>query len=178
MKKIFLFTMLLQSSLVLLAQNGGQGSESSSTRLEYIGVTPSGNHMVRITNKQDCPVSFTVKDGSNVTNLSIPGLSSDTVFLPQNVCLVKVKPTTRCTQGGDLGQVELNVCNVLPLKFETLSAKRISRNEVQIRFKIVDLDDHKLYIQTSKDGVNFRRVGVEVPKTAKVGDIYIVNIKL
>jgi hypothetical protein len=158
------------------AQNGGQLNENNSLKIEYIGITSSGNPIIKATNKQDCTSEIRVLHGQNVRFKMIEAHTSDTFVLPINVCNVTAKATTNYGF-VDYGQVETNVCNVLPLRFEQLRVQKTGVNTAQISFKIVELSDHKLYIQLSKDGMNYKRIGIEVPSSAKVGDTYIVNIK-
>lgn len=173
--KILLFCLGLSSAV--LAQNGGQASENPSLKIEFAGVTPSGNPIIKATNKQDCLAQIRMLQGQDVRFKGIPAMSSDTFVLPLSSCHVTAKTTTNCGV-ADFGQVELNICSILPLRFEGLTTRYMGNGVIEVRFKIVDLEDRKLFIQLSKDGIHYRRVGIEVPASAKVGESYIVNIKL
>lgn len=169
--------MALMMGLNSFSQNGGLLNENNSLKIEYVGITPSGNPIIKATNKQPCTSNIRVLHGPDVRFKMIEVLASDTFVLPIGTCNVTAKNTTNCGV-TDLGQVETNICTVLPLKFEGMSVRKINSSTVQVIFRIVELADHKLYVQLSKDGVHFQRVGIEVPASAKVGDTYIVNIKL
>jgi hypothetical protein len=174
MKKMFIILSLLGAKA--FAQNGGQLNENNSLKIEYVGITPAGNPIIKATNKQSCISEIRVLHGQNVRFKMIEAQTSDTFVLPPATCHVTAKATTNCGT-TDYGQVETNVCNVLPLRFEQMRVTRTGPNTAQVSFKIVDLSDYKLYIQVSKDGANYKRIGIEVPTSAKVGDTYIVNIK-
>lgn len=168
--------MFLLVGMGATAQNGGQANENNSLKIEYTGITATGNPIIKATNKQSCPSEIRVLHGQNVRFKTIEAQASDTFVLPINICNVTAKATTNCGF-VDYGQVETNVCSIVPLRFEQLRVQRTGPNTAQVSFKIVELSDYKLYIQVSKDGVNYKRIGIEVPTSAKVGDTYIVNIK-
>jgi len=177
MKHLLTTALVLTMGLSVSAQNGGQANENNSLKIEFVGQTSAGSFVIKATNKQPCDAEIRVLQGPDVRFKTIGALASDTFVLPISACDVTAKTTTNCGV-ADFGQVELSVCNILPLRFDRMSVQKIDPNTVRVSFRILELADHKLYIQLSKDGIHFQRVGVEVPASAKVGDTYIVNVKL
>ena len=175
MKKL-ITSLFLLIGIGAVAQNGGQTNENNSIKIEAFGITGDGSPIVLVTNKNTCASDCQVFRGQDARTKTIPPLASDTFVLPSSTCRVTAKNLTNCGS-TDYGQVETNICNILPLRFEQLRVQRTGVNTAQVSFKIVDLSDHKLYIQLSKDGINYKRIGIEVPSSAKIGDTYIVNIK-
>ncbi len=169
--------MLLCLPILGKAQNNGQSSESSSLRIELNGTTLDYRAIIKITNKQTCASDVKIEHNNTSITKNIPALESDTIQITLPECNIKVKPLTNCNVNADMGWVELDVCQALPIRFEWVKNKVIDKHTIQIQFKLEETDGTELYIQTSTDGVHFKRV-LLVTKDMKVNQIYTVIIKL
>lgn len=162
------------------AQNGGVSNESVSTKIEWLGVV-NGHYIVRITNKQNCevPVKVQWENSSQFRQKSIGPISSDTFWVNQmpTSCKLKAKPLSRCTSGGDLGWVEIDICQILPVKFTSITGQRVGPRSVKLIFTAEEDGNTDHYnIQYSLDGKTFKIVNVLFPDGVVGGKQYSVIV--
>jgi len=159
------------------SQNGGNSAENESLRAELGGTTIDYQAIIIVTNKQCCTSTVKFYHNGNTREKTISALCSDTFRITLPECSIKVKPRTNCG-GANMGWVELNVCQALPMRFEYIKTKQISKTEILVEFKPLEIDGKFFYIQFSKDGLNFQRVQVILPENIQVGKVYSTKIKI
>ena len=178
MKKRFLTLLSLLVVSLSQAQNGGITNENASLKLEYAGMA-NGMTVVKVTNKDTCQTNARVQWAQYYRTKDIPALSSDTFHLQTQVnCFIMASSISTCRNRYD-GQVEINYCQVLPIRFEYLIVRQVSERVVNVVFKVAEADGtDRFNIQVSKDGRNFKTVSIIIPDAIQVNKIYNVNVKL
>jgi len=164
--------------------NGGITNENSSTKIEWLNQV-GNQYVVRVTNKQSCPANMRVQWGGSAQfrQKLISSNSSDTFWINPNSnpqCFLGAKPVERCTSVADMGTVELNVCQVLPLKFTVFYVTRLDTYRVKVVFVVEDDTDIKEYrIKVSNDGRNFNTIRLLFPDGLTGSKQYsaIINFK-
>jgi hypothetical protein len=175
MKRVLLAFVCLPG--MAIAQNGGQSAESSSLRLERVGTTSDNKVIVKITNKQSCTADIKLKHNGQFRTKTVTALGWDTVQVTVPDFEIEAKPLTNCGNHMDMGWVELELCQALPVKFEWITATTLDKHTVRLQFKLEEVDGTELYVQLSTDGRLFKRVRIVTPDM-KVNQIYTVIIKL
>jgi len=162
--------------------NGGISSENSSTKFEWIGISPNNQYIVKVTNKQSCTAEMRVQWGGTSqfrTKIMGSGLS-DTFHItppPTPRCFLGAKPNTSCSRSSDMGTVEINVCNILPVKFSSITGQRVGPHSVKLVFVIEEISNVKQFnIQYSLDGKTFKTVNVISPDGVTIGKPYSVIV--
>ena len=160
------------------AQNGGITNENASLKLEYAGMA-NGMTVVKVTNKDTCQTNARVQWGQYFRTKHIAAQSSDTFHLQTQLsCFIMATSISTCRNRFD-GQVEINYCQVLPIRFEYLYVRQISDRVVNVQFKVAEVDGtDRFNIQVSKDGRNFKTISVILPDAIQTNKIYNVNVKL
>jgi hypothetical protein len=179
MKKT-LITLAMILPTLGFSQNGGITNESVSTKIEWLGIT-NGQYIVRVTNKQNCEVPIKIQwDNSPQSRQKDIGANlSDTFQINQmpTGCKLKAKPLSRCTSGGDMGWVEIDVCQILPVKFTNITGQRVGPRSVKLIFSAEEDGNTDHYnIQYSLDGKTFKTVNVLFPNGVVGGKQYSVIV--
>jgi hypothetical protein len=160
-------------------QNGGQSAESNSLKIELNGISPNYQAIIKVTNKQNCTAGVRFDHNSTTRTKTIASLSSDTFMINLPECGVKVKPLTNCGGGIDMGWVELNVCEALPVKFMNIQAKRIDAQTIQLYFESEEDNTIREYrVKLSFDGKTYQTVTVLFPNGIEGKKQYVVTIKI
>lgn len=183
MKKILSFFAALLFTISSFSQNGGQANQNSVLEIQYIAFA-NGNHIFRVYNKQNCPVSAIGKVGNNPdTSFIIPPLSWDTLYVPGTISSyvkVKAKSTNFCNNMPDMGWVETDTRQLifLPIKFKSINAVRIDKSTIRVVFESEE-DNTILYynITISFDGKTFKTYKVIFPNGIQGSKKYQVDIK-
>jgi hypothetical protein len=180
MKKTILLTLFGILSLTCFSQNGNGGfsQENSSLKIEHLGMI-NGSNIIQVTNKNTCKEEIRVRWGNYITKKTISENSSDTFLIPQQLhCFVTANVIAPCNSTYR-GQVEINYCRLLNLNFEYLKVKQISKEYVQVEFKLLETNNEKQFnIQFSNDGINFNTVHVENVKPFEINRVYNIKIKI
>ena len=164
--------------------NGGITNENASAKIEWIGMSPNGSYVVKVTNKQTCQASMRVQWNGNTQSNSkqIPATLSDTFWMPPNPAsggFLRAKPETVCSSSdGDIGAVELNVNQILPVKFSSIVGQRVGPNSIKLTFVSEEdaATDH-YNIQYSLDGKVYKTATVLFPNGIEGKKTYSVIIK-
>ncbi len=155
---VFLFTSVN-------AQNGGQHFENNSVKIEQVGLSLTGQAIVKTTNKQTCFADIKVSFGSNDTRTkNIVGLGSDTfhITIPQNR-KVQAKTETNCGS-ADFGQVELTLSSTsLPISSISISYKRVNSNTFILQLNLGTVDGTNNEVR-----VNIRPKGSSTTQQIKI----------
>jgi len=177
MKKNFLTFILFLFSFVSFAQNGGISAENNSLILEFVGFSGS-MVIVKTTNKNNCNANIRVQWGSLSKEKNIGPLGSDTFHLePQSQRFIRAHSNSNC--GGNSGTVEIDYLIILPITFEFITVKQVSKEVVNIKFKVSECDGtDRFNIQISKDGKNYKTVEVILSDEIVPNKIYNVNVKI
>ena len=178
MKQLITSCALTVLSTGLFAQNGGMSNENAAMKIEYVSQDSTAT-IVKVTNKDTCTSNMMVQWQQYYRTKNIAGLSSDTFHLnTQTTCFIRATSMSPC-RTTYLGQVELNYCQVLPIKFEYLRVKQIDRNTALVEFKDLSTDgEDRFNIQMSKDARSFKTVEVVLPDAIETNKIYKVIVKL
>ena len=180
--KTVLFLLLSLISLTTFGQNGGQSAENSSVKLKQLPGHVNNQIRVIVFNKQSCTAGIRVNTGSSITEYSVSGYDSVTIFVPLSTNKVQAKATTNCGF-ADFGQVELIINSALPVKFDYITVKKDLSDPfgktIMVTFKALSTDgEDRFNIQVSTDGINYRTVAVILPDPIVVNQVYNVKIKL
>ena len=163
--------------------NGGITNENASAKIEWVGIAPTGDYIARVYNKQNCTTDMTVQWGGTARfrEKSIPSGGSDTFWIntpPTPNCFLGAKPRTMCTNTADRGTVELNVCQIMPVKFSNVVGQRINSNSIRLTFTAEeDLNLKQYNIQYSLDGKTFNTVTILFPNGIEGKKTYSLIIK-
>lgn len=180
MRKKVLAYLLFLSPFCIKAQNGngGMSQENSTLKIEYQGMNNSYT-IVKVTNKDTCDKNVRVQWGSEWRTKMITAQSSDTFNLvQQQPCFIMATSISSCNS-ATFGSVEINYCQVLDVKFEYIKTRQISKNEIEVEFKVSNSDgESEFNIQISKDGRNFRTIHIMSPEPLVMNKIYKVKIKI
>jgi len=174
-----LLAILSVGSLYSQSGNGGQFAESSSLKVALDGTSSNYQAIIKVTNKQNCQVSVKFNHNSANRNKTIPALGSDTFRITLPECNVKVKPLTNCgCDNTDMGWVELNVCQALPVKFVSFTATRLTNDLTRIQLVVEeDASIHHYAVKISTDGINFKEVDLIFPNGIEGMKQYTFDIK-
>lgn len=182
MKRFLIGLLMLLPVLGFSQGNGGITNENTSTKIEWVGQN-SGKYIVRVTNKQNCAADMRVQWGGNgsfrVKNIAAN--SSDTFWVSPNSspnCFLGAKPETACSNSMEMGTVELNVCQALPVTFTSIVGQRVGPRSVKLIFTAEEDSQTKQYnIQYSLNGKTFETIKVLFPNGVVGGKQYstIVN---
>jgi len=170
-------------SIVGLSQNGGQNSENNVLRITYIG-WKDGEHRVNLENKLNCSVTATYNFDGVTAEVVLPALTTVTLTkaaLQASVLNAKAKRRSGalCLSTPDNGWVETFTVILTPIKFKSISAKRIDANTIKVTFESEEDYDLSYYtIKLSTDGVNYRNVGIIFPDGIISSKTYSINIKI
>jgi hypothetical protein len=178
MKKIFFTIVLFFISLTLFSQNGGQSSENPNLKIELENQLQNNIFVIKVTNKKNCPAEITLIY-NGVKRKTIQNLSSDTFHIQftQN-CIVKASSNPSCA-GPNYGNVELNLCSILPVKLKYLNILKINQNEFEIVFEIEEPTKLKiLNIQLSRGNNKFETVQLILGSDIKPNNVIRKRIKL
>jgi len=179
MKKT-LIGLVMMIPMLGLSQNNGISNENTSTKMEWIGIS-NGNYVIKVTNKQNCevPIKIQWENSTFFRQKDIGANSFDTFWINQmpTGCRLKAKPLDRCTSGGDLGWVELDICYILPVKFTSITGQRVGPRSVKLIFRAEEDSNIDHYnIQYSLDGKTFKTVNVLFPNGVVGGKQYSVIV--
>lgn len=178
MKKLLLAFILSLSLFSSRAQNGGQASENESIKLSLGSVTSDWKQIIIVTNKQNCTVDIKFQHNGETSIKRFPAFSSDTFQITLPDCSVKAKPLDNCG-GANMGWLEWNVCAALPIKFDYIKAKKITKNVYELEFKVSSSDNEDHFnVQLSKDGLNYKTITVVLPDRIETNKVYKVKINL
>lgn len=179
-----LLTALLCSllSIVGLSQNGGQNNENNVLKITYVGWV-NGEHKVNLQNKLNCEVTATYNFDGTTADVTLPALTTITLTktAPQSSVLnakAKKRSGATCIALPDNGWVEVFTVFSLPIKFISISGKRINKEAIELTFEAEEDSDLKYYvIKVSNDGVNYRNVKVVFPDGIISSKKYTITIK-
>jgi hypothetical protein len=182
MKKLLIFLAILLISLVGYTQNGGQAQENSVIRIEYRGFL-SGKHVYRIINKQPCQVrsEYRIYGQPNAIEITLPASGFIEVELNSlEATTVKAKAQSFCPNTQpDRGWVEVVVSNTLPVKFKSLSIKKLSENLLEVTFEAYEDNTIKYYnIMVGTDGKNYRIATMVFPNGIEGDKKYVIKVKI
>ena len=171
MKKTLIGLAILMPMLGFGQGNGGISSENTTTKIEWIGHSPTGQYIVKVTNKQSCEVNMRVQWGgtNQFRQKQIGPNNSDTFHieaLPIPRCFLGAKPETSCLGQTDLGTVELNVCIILPVKFKRVACTRLCLRSIKLEFEVEESSNIRQYnIQVSlNNGISYRTISILIPE--------------
>jgi hypothetical protein len=170
-------------SIVGLSQNGGQNSENNILKITYVGWL-NGEHKVKLQNKLNCEVVATYNFDGVTTDVTIPALT--TIMLikaaPQSSVLnakAKRRSGATCISQPDNGWVETFTVQTLPIKFKSVSGKRVDDSTIEVIFESEEDYDLSYYnIKISTDGVNYRSVGIIFPDGIVSTKTYSIKVKI
>lgn len=163
MKK-YLVLLSLLLPLRMVSQNGGQFSETPSLKIEFSGQLPNMENIITVTNKVNCQADITLMYNGNRTK-TVPSLAQDTfhVTLFQS-CALKARTNPDC-QTPNYGVVELNLCQILPLKLTYLEVRKVNQSEIEVIFEVSEISKiSHLNFQISQDGLNFKTIDIMLGK--------------
>lgn len=127
---IIVLLMALSVSLSVNAQNGGQTSENNLVKIEVVGQVTISSFSVKITNKQNCSATYKLDHKDHTEEATIDANSSITItWALLGNYKFRVKALTTCTDGPDMGWVELDVFKYLPVKFGQIKIKVLTSNK-------------------------------------------------
>ncbi len=162
--------------------NGGISNENASTKIEWVGQS-NNKYVVRVTNKQSCTAEMRVQWGgmSQFRAKTMSSGASDTFHItppPTPRCFLGAKPNTSCANTTEMGTVELNVCNALPVKFTNIIGQRVGLRSVKLIFSAEEDGNTDHYnIQYSLDGKTFKTVDILFPDGVVGGKQYSIIVK-
>jgi hypothetical protein len=183
-KNLFSLLVMMAPMLGFTQGNGGITNENASTKIEWIGHSLNGQYIVKVTNKQNCSVPMRVQwGGTNRFREKIMSSgASDTFHIttpPTPTCFLGAKPTSFCSNTMEMGTVELNVCQVIPVKFSSIAGQRVGPRSVRLIFIVEEITNIKQFnIQYSLDnGKTFKTANIKTPDGIIVGkpESVIVN---
>lgn len=117
--------MVLVTSLVMSAQNGGQSNENPVVKLEFVSYI-NNQTTVKVTNKQSVTASIEVKADNQTVTVTLASNSFGNVsFIGLVGPIIKIKAKALNAEAANYGQVELvfNVTDV-PVKFGLIKITR------------------------------------------------------
>jgi len=169
-KNLFSLLVMMAPMLGFTQGNGGITNENASTKIEWIGHSLNGQYIVKVTNKQNCSVPMRVQwGGTNRFREKIMSSgASDTFHIttpPTPICFLGAKPASFCNNPMEMGTVELNICQVLPVKFSSIVGYRLDSRNIKVVFTVEDESNVKYYnIMLSFNGRSFKTVNVKFPE--------------
>ena len=178
MKKFLLIIFSIFCTLASFSQNGGNSPENPNLLISWVATLQNNVNVIRVTNKLNCESDITLMYNGNRTK-TVAALSSDTfhVVLYQT-CVVMARSNPSCNQ-PNYGNVELNLCTILPIKLKYLNILKLSENEFQIVFEIEEPTKLKiLNIQLSRGNNKFETIELMLGNDIKPNNIIRKKIKL
>lgn len=177
MKK-FLLGLIMLLSLSAIGQNGGQYAENNVVKVAVTAHTAT-TVTVTVTNKQPGAADYRVSYATTDTTVNIAANGTYVVTIP-NTPKFKVKALNAVISQPDMGWVELNVLEGLPVKFEYFKVEHIEGTLFKVSFQVAEAELVKEFIITlSEDGKTFKSVLVVKPDAFTPNKLYteFINIK-
>ena len=177
MKKIFFTLLGVLCSTFLFSQNGGQSSENPTLKIEWVSQLANNMNVIKVTNKLNCTADITLIYNGNRTK-TVGALSSDTfhVVLYQT-CVLRAHSNPTCIV-PDSGNVELNLCSILPVKLKYLNVIKISEHEYEVVFELEDKTNLKNINIQILDGNKWKNVEFVLTEEIKQNKIFRKKIKI
>jgi len=182
MKKTLIALVMMLPALSYAQGNGGISNENASTKIEWVSHSQNGQYVVRVTNKQNCTAEMRVQWGgtNQFRAKTMSSGASDTFHItppPTPRCFLGAKPNTSCTNTTEMGTVEINVCNTLPVKFSSITGQRVGPRSVKLVF-VAEEDANTSYynIQYSLNGKTFTTIKVLFPNGVEGNKTYSVIV--
>lgn len=183
MKQTLMALLCSLFSIIGLSQNGGQNSENNVLKITYIGWS-NGEHKVLLQNKLNCEVVATYNFDGVTTNITLPALATVTLSKQSPLSSVlnakaKRRSGANCISSPDNGWVEtFTILSSLPIKFKSVSGKRIDSNTIEVIFEAEEDTDLNYYVvKISTDGINYRTVGIIFPDGIISSKTYTIKVK-
>lgn len=167
-------------------------SQSSDPYLstQYLGYE-NGKHKVKVTNLQSCRVDIQFQYAGPVTGISpnpnnnpeynsVGGSGSQVFEITGTSSLqIHIKALSICDWKGNMPIWVNPLDNILPVKFTSISAKQISKNEIKVTFEVGEEINVSHYNIRINDGSGFKIYKVLFQgETIKPGTYStVINIK-
>lgn len=174
------------SNVATYAQaNGGLSDNNELSELSYMGYS-GGYIMVKLKNKQGCGIDFSINWFDKDTTLYVAAFVDSIVYLPAAALggkKIKSKPLYKCgNSGGDLGWLEIETPISLPIHFTSIRTESMPGNKewVKLYFTVEECDKtvEAFNVQLSRDGKNYKQVGVVFPDELQPNRTYSIPVKL
>lgn len=183
MKTILIPVLILILSLKGFGQNNGRSPENNILRIEYLGFS-NNIHTYKVVNKLNCLTTVKVWRNGDLTDHTLNALQEQLLtinapFTPQSTLKVKKESGGECVPMPDNGWIELQSPIALPIKFGSITAKRVSPTTIELVFESEEDLDIKYYnIKVSSDGKNFKTVVVVFPNKVQGKKRYVALVKV
>jgi hypothetical protein len=181
MKKLILS---LSFILVTLFGQSQSSAENALFRIEAMGWSGT-NYVVKLTNKVNCETTFRFNYTGGVKDTTLSANVTSMILLPNmstNAVSIKVKRQSGavCLNGVSNDWTEISVLQIaLPIKFKSISVRRISSKSVRLDFESEeDNTIEKYHIKISTDGKLWKDVMVIFPNGVQGSKKYSVTINL
>lgn len=170
MKKILLGLVLLLS-LSAIGQNGGQFNENNVVKVAVTSHTAT-TVTITVTNKQPGTADYRVSYASTDSSVTIAANGTYVVTIP-NTPKFKVKALTAIISQPDMGWVELDVLEGLPVKFDYFKVEHVEGTTFKVSFRVTEAELVKKFIITlSEDGKTFKSALVIYPDALLPNKLY------
>lgn len=181
MKKLILSLSFILATLFSQSQSF---AENNLFRIEAMGWTGT-NYVVKLTNKVNCETTFRFNYSGGVKDTTLSANVTTMITLPNmnpTTSTIKVKRQSGavCLSGVGNDWTEISVLQIaLPIKFKSISVRRISSSLVRLEFESEeDNTIEKYHIKVSADGKLWKDVMIIFPNGIQGSKKYSVTINL
>lgn len=181
MKKILSFLLFAILQLNSFSQ-APLPSENNILKLTYLS-WQAGVHSFELRNKSECRVSVRLEVDGVASDISVSSNSTYIVKVtaPINtIVTVKAKRTSggTCVRSVSSSWIQLQSPLPLPIKFLSISAKRLDNGDISVIFETEeDQSIHRYNVNVSLDGRSFRTYSIVMPNGIVGKKKYTVIIK-
>lgn len=152
---------------------------SASLHLEFDGYNQNA-YRISVTNKQPCAVRMAIMSHQFIDTIIVNAgrTSHPGYFVPFAADTIWCKALDSCTATYDTSYWGVYTVGALPIKFKSIKAERIGKDQVKIVFDVAETTGTNVYkLRISKDARTWVNVPVKFLEGTKKG-IYYVIMKL
>jgi hypothetical protein len=184
MKKLVLCVVIMVISLFARSQTYPLIAENNIIKVESVGWV-GVNYRIKVTNKAGCPTSIRINyvSGTKDTTLSanaIATINLNGLSLTTNYIRVKWRDGASCISHCDDDYIYVGINNtVIPIRFKSILAKRISNDTIQINFEAEEDNTIDYYVaKISFDGKTYKEVTILMPNGVIGNKKYSITVKI
>lgn len=181
MKKLILS---LSFILVTLFGQSQSSAENELFRVEAMGWS-GPNYLIKVTNKANCETTFRISFAGGTKDTMLSANVTSMIVLPNMTpsgTNIKIKRQSGavCLNGIGNDWTQISVLQIaLPIKFKSISVRRISSKSVRLDFESEeDNTIEKYHIKVSTDGKLWKDVMIVFPNGIQGSKKYSVTINL
>ena len=184
MKHLLLCLLLLTGAGMKYANAYSTIDSNNVFKLESLGWSDN-KYVVRITNKGNCSLNVRLTYITGTKDTTLSGLATAVIYLPNvspTATYIRAKRTGggSCVNNASENYIYVGIVQtILPIKFTSISSKKIDNNTIQLTFEAEEDNTIEYYrVLINSGGKEWIEKVIVFPNGVQGSKKYIVNIKL